>query len=132
VRFVDDIRVDTGAGSAEGTLFVDPGADYLKDHFPGFPTLPGLLMLEASVQTAAALWAASATPPREGAVLEHVDRLQVVRRVVPGETLRVHVTVQSDAGGRGTASFTARGAVDTETAVRASFRLRAAAQEVTR
>jgi 3-hydroxyacyl-[acyl-carrier-protein] dehydratase len=126
VKFVDDIHVDPGAGSADGTLFVDPGADYLKDHFPGFPTLPGLLMLEASVRTAAALWAASATPPREGAVLEHVDILQVVRRVVPGETLRVHVTVNPDPGGPGTASFTARGAVDQEPAVRASFRLRAA------
>jgi hypothetical protein len=59
-------------------------------------------------------------------VLEHVDILQVVRRVVPGETLRVHVTVNPDPGGPGTASFTARGAVDQEPAVRASFRLRAA------
>ena len=89
-------------------------------------------MLEASVRTAAALWAASAWPPRDGAVLEYLDRLQVVRRVVPGETLRVRVTATPAPREEATASFTARGAVNEETAVRVSFRLRAATQEVTR
>lgn len=132
MKFVDEIQIDTGGGWAEGTFFVDPRADYLKDHFPGFPMLPGLLMLEASVRTAAALWAASAMPPRDGAVLEHIDRLQLVRRVVPGETLRVRVTATREERGDATASFTARGTVADETAVRASFRLRAATEEVTR
>src|ERR1700730_16759993 len=131
VRFVDEIDIDADARSANGTLFVDPGADYLKDHFPGSPMLPGLLMLEASVRTAAALWAASALAPSDGAVLEHVDRLQLVRRVVPGETLRLHVTINPDPGGPRTACFAARGVVNGETAVRASFRLRAATEEVT-
>jgi 3-hydroxyacyl-[acyl-carrier-protein] dehydratase len=131
VKFIDAIKVDAGARVAEGLLFVDAGADYLKDHFPGAPMLPGLLMLEASVRTAAALWAAC-VPPVEGAVLEHVERLQMVRRVVPGETLRVHVELAPDPVGHRTACFTARGAVDGETAVRARFRLRAATQEVIR
>jgi 3-hydroxyacyl-[acyl-carrier-protein] dehydratase len=129
VKFVDAIHVDTAGGSAEGTFFVEPGADYLKDHFPGFPMLPGLLMLEASVRTATALWAAAASAPRDGAVLEHLDRLQVVRRVVPGETLRVHVRAGRDLGEPGSASFTARGTVADRTAVRATFRLRAATPE---
>ena len=116
---------------ARQDLFVDPGADYLKDHFPGFPMLPGLLMLEASVRTAAALWAASAQAPSDGAVLEHVDRLQLVRRVIPGETLRLHVTINPDPDGHRTACFAARGVVNGETAVRASFRLRAATEKVT-
>jgi 3-hydroxyacyl-[acyl-carrier-protein] dehydratase len=132
VKFIDAIRVDSGARAAEGSFFVDPGDDYLKDHFPGAPMLPGLLMLEAAVRTAAALWAASGPPSVAAAVLEHVDRLQVVRRVVPGKTLRVHVDIEADPGGDQTARFTARGAVDGETVVRARFRLRAVAQEVSR
>jgi 3-hydroxyacyl-[acyl-carrier-protein] dehydratase len=132
VKFVDAIHVDTGSGSAEGTFFVEPDADYLKDHFPGFPMLPGLLMLEVSVRTAAALWAASASPPPDGAVLEHLHRLHVVRRVFPGETLRVQVRGSCNPGEPATASFTARGTVEDQTAVRASFRLRAATQEVKR
>jgi 3-hydroxyacyl-[acyl-carrier-protein] dehydratase len=131
VKFVDQISIDAAARSAEGSLFVDAGADYLRDHFPGMPILPGLLMLEASVRTAAALWAAGEAPPADGAVLAALDRLQVVRRVVPGETLRVRVERVAESGARGMASFTARGAVDGATAVRASFRLRAACEEVT-
>jgi 3-hydroxyacyl-[acyl-carrier-protein] dehydratase len=132
VKFIDAIHIDPGARAAEGSLFVDPADDYLKDHFPGAPMLPGLLMLEASVRTAAALWAASGSPPVAGAVLEQVDRLQVVRRVVPGTTLRVHVEIAVDSGEERTARFTARGAVDGETVVRARFRLRAVSQEVSR
>jgi 3-hydroxyacyl-[acyl-carrier-protein] dehydratase len=132
VKFVDAIQIDTGGASAEGTFFVEPDADYLKDHFPGFPMLPGLLMLEVSVRTAAALWAASASPPRHGAVLEHLDRLQVVRRVAPGETLRVQVRGSRNPGEPASASFTARGSVEDQTALRARFRLRAATQEVRR
>jgi 3-hydroxyacyl-[acyl-carrier-protein] dehydratase len=132
VTFVDEISVEAGVRSADGSLFVDAAADYLKDHFPGVPMLPGLLMLEASVRTAAALWVACAATSMDGAVLEHVDRLQVVRRVVPGETLRLHVEMVPAEDESGTASFTARGAVDGETAVRAKFRLRAATEEVTR
>jgi 3-hydroxyacyl-[acyl-carrier-protein] dehydratase len=132
VKFIDAIHVDPGAGTAEGSLFVDPGDDYLKDHFPGTPMLPGLLMLEASVRTAAALWATSGSRPGAAAVLEHVDRLQVVRQVVPGTTLRVHVEIAVDSSGDQTARFTARGVVDGETVVRARFRLRAVAQEVSR
>ena len=29
------------------------GEEYLQDHFPGFPVMPGVLMLEAMVQSAA-------------------------------------------------------------------------------
>ena len=131
MKFVDQISLDVSARSAEGSLFVDPDAEYLNDHFPGRPMLPGLLMLEASVRTAAALWAAGDPAPAGGAVLDHLERLQVVRRVVPGETLRVHVERLAEAGGDRTASFTARGAVEGQTAIRARFRLRDTMQEVT-
>jgi len=132
VKFIDVIEVDLGARAAEGSLFVDPGDDYLKDHFPGSPMLPGLVMLEASVRTAAALWAAAGAAPVAAAVLEHVDRLQVVRRVVPGKRLSIHVVFAVDPGRGHTARFTARGDVDGETVVRATFRLRAVTQEVSR
>jgi len=96
---------------------VDPAADYLKDHFPGAPTLPGLVMLESAVRAAAALWDASSS-----ATLAHVERLQIVRRVVPGETLTVEARPDgSDGGAAGW--FTARGTVDGQTAMRAKFRL---------
>jgi 3-hydroxyacyl-[acyl-carrier-protein] dehydratase len=121
----DRIDVDATAGVAEGVFHVCEGADYLADHFPGAPMLPGLLMLEVGVRAAAALWSRSAVPPAGGAVLQFLDRLQVVRRVVPGETLVVQTRAADEAGDAGTAWFTALGHVDGQTAMRAKFRLRA-------
>ena len=128
MRFIDEITLDAAAGAAEGSLFVDPHADYLRDHFPGAPMLPGLLMLEAAVRIAAAVW--SARDPeqlRAGAVLEHVARLLVVRRVMPGETFIVRAQMIADGDRPGAASFTARGTVAGLTVIRARFRLKALA-----
>jgi 3-hydroxymyristoyl/3-hydroxydecanoyl-(acyl carrier protein) dehydratase len=117
LRFTDSIAVDTAGGTSRALLFVDPTADYLKDHFPGAPTLPGLVMLETAVQAAAALLEAT-RPGAEGATLTHLERLQIVRRVVPGETLTVVTTIDIE-----TCGFTARGTVGGDTAMRARFRL---------
>lgn len=120
MQFLDDVRIDPAEVRAEGSLFVDPAAEYLKDHFPGAPMLPGLVMLEASVRTAAALW--RARRGRVGAVLGHVQRLQVVRRVVPGERFVVQVEwVGAPEDAR--AGFAATGRVGGETAMRAQFDL---------
>src|SRR5204862_3856058 len=89
VRFTDSIAVDADSRTSRAALFVDPAADYLADHFPGAPTLPGLVMLEAAVRAAAALWEQGPRGQTATAVLEHVERLQMVRRVVPGETLLI-------------------------------------------
>jgi 3-hydroxyacyl-[acyl-carrier-protein] dehydratase len=124
VRFTDSIAVDPGSRTSRASLFVDPAADYLADHFPGAPTLPGLVMLEAAVRAAAALWHAAEPAGDRAATLAQVDRLQVVRRVVPGETFLVETTGEAGDGHEGTRSFTARGTVSGETAMRARFRLR--------
>jgi 3-hydroxyacyl-[acyl-carrier-protein] dehydratase len=121
LRFTDSIAIDAAGGTSRALLFVDPAADYLTDHFPGAPTLPGLVMLETAVQAAAALEEVSAPTPARGTTLTHVERLQVVRRVVPGETLAVEVRTD---GAEGSGSwFTARGTVGADTAMRARFRL---------
>jgi 3-hydroxymyristoyl/3-hydroxydecanoyl-(acyl carrier protein) dehydratase len=123
VRFVDQITLDPSGGTSRASLTVDSAAEYLTDHFPGAPTLPGLVMLESAVRAAAALWDAAAPDARgHAAALEHVERLQIVRRVVPGETLIVDAHMESD-GERGAQWFAARASVDGETAMRARFRL---------
>ena len=124
MRFADTTSVDLAGGTSRALFFVDPLADYLKDHFPGAPTLPGLVMLESAVRAAAAFWDVSNAASGRTATLEHVERLQIVRRVVPGETLLVETTKEAgDDAGR-TMSFSARGTVDGDTAMRARFRLR--------
>ena len=68
---------------------VTAAEEYLADHFPTFPVLPGVLMLEAMVQ-AARRWAAKAGhDPR--LVLGEVRALRYGSFVRPGEALRVEV-----------------------------------------
>jgi len=136
VRFADSITVDLAGGTSRALFFVDPVADYLKDHFPGAPTLPGLVMLESAVRAAAAIWdATDAAAADRAATLARVERLQIVRRVVPGETLLVDVETVTEpvdaerspaeaCGGGGTMHFTARGTVGGDMAMRARFSLR--------
>lgn len=70
---------------------VSSAEEYLQDHFPGYPVLPGVMMLEAMVQAARALEdpKGEASPPL---VLGSVRGLKYGRFVPPGSTLRVTVS----------------------------------------
>ena len=123
VHFTDAIQLNPDAARAEARVFVDPASEYLRDHFPGTPVLPGLVMLQVAVCSAAALLGGRAGTAAD-ADLEVLERLQVVRRVVPGETLCIHTTlVERSSDGR-SGVFTADGRVGAESAMRARFRVR--------
>src|SRR5262245_36428997 len=90
--------------------------------------LPGLMMLESAVRAAGALWSTRAPGvTSHGVVLDRVDRLHIVRRVSPGETLTMRVSSIEAYGDPKTALFRAEGVVGEEWAVRVRFRLRALA-----
>jgi len=69
---------------------VSAAEEYLSDHFPGFPVLPGVFMIEAMVQAARLLLGA------EGRrfVLGGVRALRYGSFVRPGEALRVEVGLE--------------------------------------
>ena len=71
---------------------VTAAEEYLRDHFPSFPVLPGVLMIEAMVQAARRLLA-----HRDGANARHVlggvRALKYGTFVKPGDTMRVSVSV---------------------------------------
>lgn len=107
------------------SLLVREDAEFLADHFPGAPMLPGLLMLEIAVRVASAWWEARRDGDPQFAVeLEEVEDLRVVRRVAPKETLIVTTTFVNHATAMQSAFFEAKGTVAGETAMRARFRLR--------
>ena len=71
-----------------------------------------------------ALWDATDTAGCGRTTLAQVERLQIVRRVVPGETLLVETTKEPGEDAGRTMSFAARGTVGGDTAMRARFSLR--------
>lgn len=62
-------------------------------HFPGRPIMPGVLIVEALAQTAAVC--AMATPEFQGGlgVFAGIDEIRFRRMVMPGDTLRLEVTM---------------------------------------
>jgi 3-hydroxyacyl-[acyl-carrier-protein] dehydratase len=64
--------------------------EYLGDHFPDFPILPGVLMLETMVQAARRLLGRADDGPL---LLGRVRALKYGAMVRPGEALEVEVTV---------------------------------------
>ena len=98
--------------------------EYLQDHFPGFPVLPGVLMIEAMVQAAAWLQRVTAEFAQSMVVLDEVRNIRYGSFFRPGTTMRVSVDLlKQDAGGLW--SFKGLGAVDDQVNVQGRFTLRA-------
>ena len=101
---------------------VSSAEEYLQDHFPGFPVLPGVMMLETLVQAARTLIRAVDGPPRDGhLVISEVRNLRYAAMVRPGQALKVEVQLRkrTDEG----LEFQGTGTVDDQVAVQGRFRL---------
>ena len=89
--------------------------DYLRDHFPGFPVMPGVLMLETMNQ--AAMWLVYASEGFKNSVvhLKEAKNVKYQDFVKPGQMLivRAEVVKQDEA----TTTLKASGSVDGKTAV---------------
>ena len=96
-----DAVLDRGPNRIVTLKHVSAAEEYLADHFPTFPVLPGVLMLEAMVQAARLLAAEEAAEPL---VLGSVRAMKYGRIVQPGDSLRVEVT-RGARSGDGTAEF---------------------------
>ncbi len=102
--------------------------EYLADHFPTFPVLPGVMMVETMVQAARRMLAARGDPRL---VLGEVKTLKFGSFVRPGEALEVEVTLSKELGGgeflcRGTGRVRRHGSDSDrgETAVSGRFTMR--------
>lgn len=87
---------DQGPTRAVAIKHITAAEEYLADHFPGFPILPGVFMLEALVQTARHI--ARARSDRALWVLGAARAVKYGCVVPPGSSLRLEVELISDAG----------------------------------
>jgi 3-hydroxyacyl-[acyl-carrier-protein] dehydratase len=90
-----DKVIDVVAGErAIGVKNVTINEGYFQGHFPARPVMPGVLIIEAMAQTAAVLVVHTLGPVAQGKVVYFmsVDNARFRRPVLPGDTLKVHVT----------------------------------------
>jgi len=95
--------------------------EYLADHFPTFPVLPGVLMLEALTQSAAWLVRVEQDFANSIIVLKKAQNVRYAHFVAPGNCLRCEVDVVSIDGG--SAKFKGTGHVGDKLAVSAKLEL---------
>ena len=100
---------------------VTSGEEYLADHFPGFPVLPGVMMLETLVQAARKLVEGGAMPPQRPLVVSEVRNLRYGNMVKPGQALVVEVNLRKQDGDY--YEFQGQGTVDDQVAVQGRFTL---------
>jgi 3-hydroxyacyl-[acyl-carrier-protein] dehydratase len=104
---------------AVGLKQVTANEPQFTGHFPGRPIMPGVLMVEALAQTAGV--AVQTLPEYRGklGLFAGIDDCRFKRLVVPGDTLRLEVTVEKLRGMFGRVRAIA--SVDGETAVEATL-----------
>ena len=114
-------RCEPGKALA-GSKLLALGEEYLRDHFPPFPVMPGVLMLQSCVEAASWLWRATTDYRHPVIVLRELKLVKYGTFMLPGHRLDVTVELTKTDDAAGTATFKAEGANDVrESTVKATF-----------
>jgi 3-hydroxyacyl-[acyl-carrier-protein] dehydratase len=97
---VDKIVDMDGDNSAVGIKNVTINEPFFQGHFPNFPVMPGVLLIEGMAQTAGALCVANLAESYEPQLVYFmaIDRARFRRPVVPGDTVHYHMTKRRNRG----------------------------------
>ena len=92
--FVDRLTDIVPAISATGWRAVLAEEPHFKGHFPDYPVMPGVLLVEAMAQTAGALVAHSLgfSSGRRIVYFMTIDKAKFRKPVTPGDTIEYHMT----------------------------------------
>jgi 3-hydroxyacyl-[acyl-carrier-protein] dehydratase len=96
---VDAIEEMEAGKRIVGIKNVSINESYFQGHFPGQPIMPGVLIIEAMAQTGGVLLLAE-VPDRDNKLIYFVaiDNARFRRPVVPGDQLKLELTVASCRG----------------------------------
>ena len=72
--------------------------EYLQDHFPGFPIIPGVLMVECVTQAGAWLLRYSEDFKYSTILLKEAKAVKFNNFVAPGQTIQIECTVHQQDG----------------------------------
>lgn len=91
---IDKVRDIVAGESAVGIKNVTINEPFFSGHFPGHPVMPGVLIVEAMAQTAAAMVVVSMEDDPDGKLVYFmaIDNARFRKPVVPGDVLEIHVT----------------------------------------
>ena len=98
-RLVDHVAEHEPGRRLVAVKNVTVSEEFFQGHFPGAPLMPGVLMIEALTQAAAML--AVERPgagPRDRVTLRGVDHAKFRKPVVPGDQLRLEVSLAAGDG----------------------------------
>lgn len=121
------ILIDKITDIQEGTEItaiknVSLAEEYLGDHFPIFPVLPGVLLLEGIIESASWLVRKTQNFANSMVLLEQARNVKYKSFAAPGMQIKYHVKAKSIE--QNVSSFTAKGTCGDETVVEAKIGLR--------
>jgi 3-hydroxyacyl-[acyl-carrier-protein] dehydratase len=94
MRFIliDEIVDMIPGRRVHGVKTLEPDEDVFRDHFPGFPVVPGVLLTEMMAQTAGKCLDAQ-DAARGKSMLVRIQKASFRRWVRPGERVHIHADV---------------------------------------
>jgi 3-hydroxyacyl-[acyl-carrier-protein] dehydratase len=91
--FVDEIVALEPGVSCTATWHLTGDEPFFAGHFPGRPTLPGVLMVEALAQTAGLAALSADAMAGKLPLFGGIDKARFRRQVVPGDVLTLEATL---------------------------------------
>ena len=121
ILLIDRVEHVVLDSEATGIKAVSGNEPYFAGHFPDFPVMPGVLIVEALAQTAAVLVAATMPDLAQGKLVffTTIEKARFRQPVRPGDVIKLHAVKNTNKGPLW--KFTGKATVDGKLVAEADF-----------